>query len=80
MQPKYMVAAPAFAKEGSFLQEADFPNTAHRGTEASASSGSRSNKDKEQKQEKSLLLELGACPCFSRSSPVQLEPQARELS
>lgn len=63
-----MVQSPACAKEGSFLQEADFPNTAHSGTEASAGSGSPSNKKKVQKREKPLLLELAVSPASAAAA------------
>lgn len=74
-----MAATPAFAKEGSFLWEADF-QTWPTMAEGSAGSGSPSNKEKVQKEEESLLLKLGACPCFSHSSPAQIGSQARELN
>lgn len=75
-----MAATPVFAEEGSFLREAGFPNTAHRGTELPAGSGLLSEEEKVQKLEDSLLLELDTCPCFSHSSPVQQGSQPRKLS
>lgn len=75
-----MAATPVFAEEGSFLREAGFPNTAHRGTKLPAGSGSLSEEEKVQKLEESLSVELGACPYFSHSSPVQQGSQPRKLS